>query len=68
MYDQELRAILLAQARAGGCTCEPDITLPRIERGQLRVASVAHDNDCPRATNDELNSLVERINRGEFDR
>lgn len=62
------KAILLANARAHGCTCDPDITLPSLEPGTVRVATVAHDNDCPHARDrEEVMPLVERINAGEFD-
>lgn len=60
---------MLAQARAEGCTCDPDITLPELKRGTVRVVTVAHDNDCPRSepSHGQKRSLVDRINRGDFD-
>ena len=64
----QIRGALLAQARANGCTCTPDITLPKFERGKVRVATVAHDNDCPhRRDPDSALPLVQRLNAGEFD-
>ena len=43
-----MRAAVLVQARAHGCTCEPDIEIPASAGpGLLRVATVSHDNDCP---------------------
>jgi hypothetical protein len=64
-----LRGVLLAQARAHGCTCDPDITLPPIEPGKVRVVTIAHDNDCPHYVDNSASAkrLVARINAGEFD-
>ncbi len=62
----QLRAVLVAQARAEGCTCEPDITLPRFEPGKVRVATVAHDMDCPHRT-DSSDELAAKINSGAWD-
>ena len=64
----QLKATILAQARAAGCTCSPDITLPKLEKGKVRMATVAHDNDCPhRKDPDSAWGLAVRINAGEFD-
>jgi len=65
---ERLRALLLAQARATGCTCDPDITLPKIERGKVRAAVMAHDHDCSHRKDPEWTyDLAARINRGEWD-
>jgi hypothetical protein len=65
----QLRAVLLVQARAGGCTCEPDIELPPVERGKVRIATIRHDNDCPHYVDPPGSGrLAARINAGEFDR
>ncbi len=65
----QLRALLLAEARAHGCTCSPDITLPKIEAGKVRMAVIAHDNDCPhRKAPDSAYDLAARINAGEWDK
>ena len=66
---QRAKAILLAQARAGGCTCNPTITVPSsLAPGKVRVATIAHDRDCPhRRTGGMSRELVARINLGEWD-
>lgn len=62
-----LRALLIAQARAQVCTCEPDVTLPSFERGKVRVVTIAHD-DCPHYVDPPgAGALVARINSGAFD-
>jgi hypothetical protein len=65
------RALVLAQARAEGCTCDPDITLPSLAPGKVRVVTVAHDHDCPRCEPEHGSAgwreLRDRINAGEFD-
>ena len=64
-----LRAVLLAQARAGGCTCDPDVVLPSAAPGEVRVVTIAHDDDCPHRIDPPGSSdLAARINAGEFDR
>jgi hypothetical protein len=64
----QMRALIVANARANGCTCDPDITLPKLEVGKVRVARVEHDNDCPHYRDPAGSGrLVDRINAGEFD-
>lgn len=63
-----IRALLLAQARAHGCTCQPDIKLPSLQRGKVRVTTLYHDNDCPHYRDPAAaTQLAARINAGEFD-
>jgi hypothetical protein len=70
----QMAATLLATARAHGCTCDPDIDFPTPEPGQLRVATIAHDHDCPLATTraqydtPAIRATIAHINAGEHDR
>ncbi len=64
----QLRALLIAQARAQGCICDPDIALPKLEAGKVRVVTIAHDNDCPhRVDPPGSDRLAAKINAGAFD-
>ncbi len=66
----QLRALVIAQARAGGCTCEPAVTLPPglPVPGKVRVVTIAHDNDRPHYVEAPgAGALVASINSGAFD-
>lgn len=62
------QALVLAQARANGCTCDPDIDVPSLGPGTVRVVTIKHDNDCPHYKHSQgIGHLADRINAGEFD-
>ena len=44
--EEQIKADLLAGARAQGCDCNPEISVPAIERGKVSHVSVAHDDWC----------------------
>ncbi len=69
---REAVALVLASARAQGCTCDPNITIPDdAGPGKVRVATVAHDWDCPRCQPEhesaKWHQLRDEINAGGFD-
>jgi hypothetical protein len=45
--NEQLEALIIAQARERGCTCSPDILMNKIPNDQVATITVAHDWDCP---------------------
>jgi hypothetical protein len=69
---RHLMGAVIATARAHGCTCDPDVTLPPggVQRGTVRVVTVAHDDDCPHRRDPDTpawRSIKAQINGGEWD-